>query len=44
MADISARRTATLGADHPEAVATREQLSTMETGAEDLTFAFTNEH
>jgi hypothetical protein len=43
MADIAARRAATLGAGHPEVVATREQLAVMEAGAEDLTFAFTNE-
>ncbi len=41
MADIAARRAATLGADHPEAVATGEQLAAMETDPENLTFAFT---
>jgi eukaryotic-like serine/threonine-protein kinase len=43
MADVAARRTATLGAGHPEVVATLEQLAAMETDAEDLAFAFTNE-
>jgi hypothetical protein len=42
MADITARRQATQGAEHPDTVATQEQLAAMETDAEDLTFAFTN--
>jgi hypothetical protein len=44
MTDITARHAATLGAGHPDAIASRDQLAAMETDAEDLTFAFTNEN